>query len=94
MSIIYPDTLLFDEHLPLERQSQEVQQAAAGIMRDKAPSKVEQDDCGGEHLRPVREIWALAIAELLRVYEYHHAPNHAACYALRGMTLILRPRLT
>lgn len=86
------DTLSFDEWLPLEQQPRPVQEYVEQLLRTP-PAATVTEVCGPRLTRLVRETWLLASAEVLRLRDYINPADHAACMALRGITLILRPRL-
>jgi hypothetical protein len=85
--------LSYDEQQPYELQTPEVLRYLDHVMTTE-PKQSQSDDCGNGLLRFVREVWdAGAEGELIRVHEYANPPQHAACFALRSQTFILRYRL-
>lgn len=84
--------LVYDHNKELGEQSRETTTFITALIDDTAPADVIDEEINATLRRPIREVWNVGDAEVLRLTSYNHPATHPACFATLSVVVLVRPK--
>lgn len=77
--------------MPYQYQPEDICQFVEKLMKTPPLPSSYGEDCGSGLTRWPRRVWHAGQVEVVAVTEFRYAPQHAACMAAAGHSILLRP---